>query len=158
MSFLSRASSNTFSAVEMHCCTHPSFMKALCALFRICGCSRRIFPQRSARIFAAILPNSCKTEMGRMSFTLSVHEPSSFLFGIIVITDFLQDGSVAPAVNAVLNRDTRIVVRGVSSPSTRSLMRLISTPSYPAALSFGIFLIVSRTSDGDGSLVRSCHV
>src|ERR1700728_3132415 len=95
--------------------------------------------------------------MGRMSFTLSVHEPSSFLFGIIVITDFLQDGSVAPAVNAVLNRDTRIVVRGVSSPSTRSLMRLISTPSYPA-LSFGIFLIVSRTSDGDGSLVRSCHV
>src|ERR1700734_844869 len=87
-----RASSNTFSAVEMHCCTHPSFMKALCALFRIC-CSRRIFPQRSARIFAAILPNSCKTEMGRMSFTLSVHEPSSFLFGIIVITDFLQDGS-----------------------------------------------------------------
>ena len=133
-------------------------MKALCALFRICGCSSRIFPQRSARIFAAILPNSCKTEMGRMSFTLSVHEPSSFLFGIIVITDFLQDGSVAPAVNAVLNRDTRIVVRGVSSPSTRSLMRLISTPSYPAALSFGIFLIVSRTSDGDGSLVRSCHV
>src|SRR5579872_6688405 len=124
----------------------------------MCGCSKRILPQRSARIFAAILPNSCKTEMGRMSFTLSVHEPSSFLFGIMVITDFLQDGSVAPAVNAVLNRDTKIVVRGVSSSSTRSLMRLISTPSYPAALSFGIFLMISNISDGDGSLVRSCHM
>ena len=47
-----------------------------------------------------------------MSLILSVHDPSSFLFGIMVITDFLHDGSVAPVVNAVLNKDRK----GVSSP------------------------------------------
>src|SRR5436309_3017902 len=92
-------------------------------------------PILSARVFAAILPNSCRTEMGRMSLILSVHEPSSFLLGIIVITDFLQDGSVAPSLNATLKRHASILVNGLSSFSVSNLMRLIFAPSYPAALS-----------------------
>src|ERR1044072_2545773 len=97
----------------MHRCTHPSFRNALCALFKIWGCSNRIFPHLSASIFAAILPNSCRTEIGRMSLTLSVHEPSSFLFGIIVITDLGEDGSVVPSVNTTLKRRTSISVKGL---------------------------------------------
>src|SRR5271170_4626722 len=100
-----------FRAVAMHCCTQPSFMKALWALSKICGLSRRIFPHLSANIFADIFPNSCRTEIGRMSLTFSVHDPSSLRFGIMVITDFLQEGSVAPCLYA----KSTISMRGLFS-------------------------------------------
>src|SRR5271168_3440574 len=76
----------------------------------------------------------------------------------MVITDFLHDGRVAPSVNATLNKWSRIVLKALSSFATNSLMRLISTPSYPAALSFGIFFIVSRISEVEGSFMRLAHV
>src|SRR5689334_19094231 len=64
------------------------------------GCFKSIFPHLSASIFDAIFPNSCNTEIG-LIFHFSDQDPSSSLFGIIVIRLSSKRGVFFPSAALV---------------------------------------------------------
>src|ERR1051325_9212428 len=104
-----------FSAVVMHWDVLPSLINARWALFMSFGLRRIMSPIRTARSFEEIFPNSWSTDIGLISPTAFVSEPSSLRLGTIEIIAFRQEIGVAPDVNASLVSVTRTLRSGVGS-------------------------------------------
>src|SRR6185503_17184909 len=137
LSFLfSLKSSRIFRAMLRHWEVDPSLRNALWARDSSLGFCKSLSPSLLARIFEAIVLNSCKTEIGLISETRSVNDPSSLLLGIIEIMAFRHEIKVSPPSKAVLMNETNRLNSGVgvsleSSVSRRTKSEL--TPSQPAA-------------------------
>src|SRR3954451_24674844 len=124
------------------------------------GFWRMIWPMRTARSFDDIFPNSCRTEIGLISPTRDVNDPSSFLFGTIDMIALPHEIGVLPDLKDSLINVTMILSNGdgafsIQESSTRRRTRSQLTPSIPAALLVSHARMIFRTSSQFTGLIRS---